>query len=90
MIKNRNKDNPKTRNIEISLDLSLSHLKGSHYNLPKLMNAMLKTNDGYISSSLKIEQMMGGCHHLSNYFDNLSRSSNAMEYSRLSLDCPGP
>ena len=30
------------------------------------------------------------CHHLSNCFDNLSRSSNTMEYNRLYLDFPGP
>ena len=50
----------------------------------------LKTNDRYIASSLKIEQKMGACYHLSNCFDNLSRSSNIMEYNRLYLDCPGP
>ena len=50
----------------------------------------LKTNDGYIASSLKIEQKIGVCHHLSSCFDNLSRSSNIMEYNRLYLDCLGP
>ena len=54
------------------------------------LTSNLKTNDGYIASSLKIEQKMGVCHHLSNCFDNLSRSSNIMEYNRLYLDCPGP
>ena len=29
----------------------------------------LKTNDGYIAASLKIEQNLGACHHLSNCFD---------------------
>ena len=50
----------------------------------------LKTNDGYIVSSLKIEQKIGACHHLSNFFDNLSRSTNTMKYNRIYLDCPGP
>ena len=50
----------------------------------------LKTNDGYIASSLEIEQKMGACHHLSNCFDNLLRSSNMIEYNRLYLDRPGP
>ena len=52
--------------------------------------SLLKTNDGYIASSLKIEQQMGACHHLSNCFENLSRSSSIMEYNELYLDCPGP
>ena len=50
----------------------------------------LKTNDGYIASSFKIEQKTGACHHLSNCFDNLSRSTNTIEHNRLYLDCPGP
>ena len=33
-----------------------------------------KTSDGFIASTLKIEQQMGACHHLSNCFDNPSRS----------------
>ena len=32
----------------------------------------LKTNDGYIAASLKIEQNLGACHHLSNCFDIIS------------------
>ena len=32
----------------------------------------LKTNDGYIAASLKIEQNLGACHHLSNCFDTIS------------------
>ena len=55
-----------------------------------VLSSFLKTNDGYISSSLKIDQKMGACHQLSNCFDNLSRSTNTMEYNRLYLDCPGP
>ena len=33
----------------------------------------LKTHDGYIASSLKIEQKIGASHHLSCCFDNLLR-----------------
>ena len=58
--------------------------------MESVLKKALKTNDGYIASSLKIEQRTGACHHLSNCFDNLSRSSNIMEYNRLFLDCPGP
>ena len=32
----------------------------------------LKTNDGYIAASLKIEQNLGACHHLFNCFDIIS------------------
>ena len=32
----------------------------------------LKTNDGYIAASLKIEQNLGACHHLFNCFDIMS------------------
>ena len=37
-----------------------------HFKFCFLEIGILKTNDGYIASSFKIEQKMGACHHLSN------------------------
>ena len=36
------------------------------------MKRSLKTNDGYIAATLKIEQNLGACHHFSNCFDIIS------------------
>ena len=40
--------------------------------LKKPLILPLKTNDGYIAASLKIEQNLGACHHLFNCFDIIS------------------
>ena len=81
--------------ISCRVQFCLKKLKGqcSFLDFPAAPPRMFVTQvppSGYILSSLKIEQKMGGCHHLSNCLDNLSRSSNTMEYNRLYFDCPGP
>ena len=53
--------------FQIVPTLILHHL-GAHL----LWISCLKTNDGYVAASLKIEQNLGACHHLSNCFDIIS------------------
>ena len=46
-------------------------------------NGSLKTNDGYIAASLKIEQNLGACHHLSNCFDIISGDHQIQSWSTI-------